>query len=71
MTLPHLSTPNPDNSTSRNHSGTYVHYYSSRPEVANGRTASDINGLLMVLHGLASNAGDYFYELTQVQTLKC
>ncbi len=36
----------------------YVHYYSSRPEMgAANSTAGDVTSVILVLHGLASNAG--------------
>ena len=36
----------------------YVHFYSSRPEMdGSNATAGDVTSVILVLHGLASNAG--------------
>ena len=41
----------------------YVHYYTSLPGVSSSSSTTD---LIMVLHGLASNAGAYFHDITSV-----
>ena len=42
----------------------HVHYYSSRPEMdAANATAGDVTSVILVLHGLASNAGTILARL--------
>ena len=41
----------------------YVHYYTSLPGTSSDSSTTD---LIMALHGLASDAGAYFHDITSV-----